>query len=58
MPQTACQTPDDLDSLLDALTVSDNEIEFAAGSGRLGDGRSTNGDGTSNPGTNCSCCCN
>jgi hypothetical protein len=44
--------------ILHAMTASDDEIEFAAGSGRLGEGRSTAGDGTSNPGVNCTCCCN
>lgn len=37
---------------------SDADLEAAAGSGSLADGRSTPGDGTSNPGVNCTCCCN
>lgn len=49
---------DQLDHLLDELVVSDRELEMAAGNGRLGNGRSTAGDGTSNPGVNCTCCCN
>ena len=44
--------------LVNELVASFDQIEFAAGSGRLGDGRSTAGDGTSNPGSNCTCCCN
>lgn len=38
--------------------VSDVTLESAAGTGSLADGRSTPGDGTSNPGVNCTCCCN
>ena len=38
--------------------VSDLTLETAAGTGSLADGRSTPGDGTSNPGVNCTCCCN
>ena len=44
--------------LADELLPTLDQVEFAAGSGRLGDGRSTAGDGTSNPGVNCTCCCN
>lgn len=49
---------EDIDDVLDALSVSDRALELAAGAGRLGDGRSTAGDGTSSPGVNCTCCCN
>jgi len=48
----------DISALLDSLICSFDEIEQAAGSGRVGDGRSSAGDGTSNPGVNCTCCCN
>lgn len=58
MPEQPRQTSQDIGALLDALATSYDDIEFAAGSGRLGDGRSTAGDGTSNPGVNCTCCCN
>ncbi len=55
-PQSAAQTG--VTSLLDELLSSFDEIELSAGSGRVGEGRSTAGDGTSNPGVNCTCCCN
>ena len=38
--------------------ITDAALEAAAGSGNLAEGRSTPGDGTSNPGVNCTCCCN
>lgn len=44
--------------LMDSRHVSDLALETAAGTGSLADGRSTPGDGTSNPGVNCTCCCN
>jgi hypothetical protein len=46
------------DQLLANRQISDVDVEGAAGTGRLADGRSTPGDGTSNPGVNCTCCCN
>lgn len=48
----------DVDDVLDALSVSDRALGLAAGAGRLDDGHSTAGDGTSSPGVNCTCCCN
>jgi len=47
-----------LSTIMDELLSSFDEIELAAGSGRIGEGRSSAGDGTSNPGVNCTCCCN
>jgi len=44
--------------LMESRHVSDLALEMAAGTGSLADGRSTPGDGTSNPGVNCTCCCN
>lgn len=44
--------------MLDDLLSSFDEIELSAGSGRIGEGRSSAGDGSSNPGVNCTCCCN
>jgi len=44
--------------LMSSRRVSDATLESAAGSGSLADGRSTPGDGTSNQGINCTCCCN
>ena len=38
--------------------ITDTALEAASGTGNLADGRSTPGDGTSNPGVNCTCCCN
>jgi hypothetical protein len=38
--------------------ISDAALEEASGNGGIADGRSTPGDGTSNPGVNCTCCCN
>lgn len=48
----------DFEILLKERQVSDASLESAAGTGSLADGRSTPGDGTSNPGVNCTCCCN
>lgn len=48
----------DFEILLKERQVSDASLEAAAGTGSLADGRSTPGDGTSNPGVNCTCCCN
>lgn len=48
----------EFEMLLSALAVSDSALEIAAGSGRVGEGRSTPGDGTSSQGVNCTCCCN
>lgn len=45
-------------AMLDELLTSFDEIELSAGSGRIGEGRSSAGDGSSNPGVNCTCCCN
>jgi len=44
--------------LMNERGISDASLEAAAGTGSLADGRSTPGDGTSNPGVNCTCCCN
>lgn len=43
---------------IEERTITDAALETAAGSGNLAEGRSTPGDGTSNPGVNCTCCCN
>jgi hypothetical protein len=48
----------DFQCLVNDRNVSDTTLESAAGTGSLADGRSTPGDGTSNPGVNCTCCCN
>ncbi len=48
----------EFETLLSGLTLPDSALESAAGSGRLGEGRSTPGDGTSSQGVNCTCCCN
>lgn len=45
-------------TLMNSRRISDAALESAAGSGSLADGRSTPGDGTSNQGVNCTCCCN
>ncbi len=42
----------DVDALLNELSVSDRQIELAAGGGTLGGG------GSSNPGVNCTGGCN
>lgn len=48
----------DFEQSIQERAVTDAALEAAAGTGSLADGRSTPGDGTSNPGVNCTCCCN
>ena len=48
----------DFRSVMNGRHVTDLALEAAAGTGSLADGRSTPGDGTSNQGVNCTCCCN
>lgn len=48
----------EFEKLLSERQVSDTALEMAAGTGSLADGRSTPGDGSSNPGVSCTCCCN
>ncbi len=43
---------------IEERAITDAALEAAAGTGNLAEGRSTPGDGTSNPGVNCTCCCN
>lgn len=48
----------EFEQMMQGVAIDDQALEMAAGSGRLGEGRSTAGDGTSNPQVNCTCCCN
>lgn len=48
----------DFERSMGERAITDVTLEAAAGTGNLAEGRSTPGDGTSNPGVNCTCCCN